>query len=85
MAAAARAIRQVAALEGKAAAAGKRLATLTLDAEIRFGSAEARAEFTEELVTLIGRLVARYHDERAPRGRRFRVVTLAHPIPQEES
>jgi DNA-binding transcriptional ArsR family regulator len=77
--AAADAIRRVAALDARARSAGKRLATLTLDTEIRFASAEARARFMEELVALTGRLAGKYHDETAKGGRRFRLLTLAHP------
>lgn len=77
--AAADAIRRVAALDAKARAGGKRLATLTLDTEIRFASAEARSRFVDDLVAAMGRLVARYHDEGAPGGRRMRVLTLVHP------
>ncbi len=84
MAAAARAIHQVGALEARAERAGKRLATLTLDTELRFATAESRAAFAEELVTLVGRLAAKYHDDRAPRGRRFRLVALVHPVPARE-
>lgn len=78
--AAASAIRQVAALDARARSAGKRLATLTLDGEIRFRSAEARGRFLDELVAQMGRLAAKYHDDRAPGGRRFRMVTLVHPV-----
>src|SRR5260370_29269268 len=49
VAAAARAIRELARLSRRARRAGKRVATLTLEAEIRFTSAEARTEFPEEL------------------------------------
>lgn len=77
--AAADAIRRVASLDARARSAGKRLATLTLDSEIRFASAEARARFTDELLALTGRLAAKYHDETARGGRRFRLLTLVHP------
>lgn len=77
--AAAETIRSVAALEQRARTAGKRLATLTLEAEVRFASAEARAAFTEELTAAVARLVARFHDDDAPGGRRFRLMVGAHP------
>jgi DNA-binding transcriptional ArsR family regulator len=79
VAAAAETIRSVAALERRAKREGKRLATLTLESEIRFASAAARAAFAEELTQAVARLVARFHDDRAPRGRRFRLVVGAHP------
>lgn len=77
--AAADAIRRVAALDARAQAGGKRLATLTLDTEVRFASVEARSRFVDDLVAAMGRLVARYHDDTAPSGRRMRVLTLIHP------
>jgi DNA-binding transcriptional ArsR family regulator len=79
IAVAARTIQEVSALETRAAEANKRLSTLTLDAEIRFATADARAAFAEELSKTMTRLVAKYHDDRAEGGRRFRLVTIAHP------
>lgn len=81
---AARAIEDVARLDARAKALGKRLATLTLDAEVRFASAADRAEFMSDLVALVGRLVAKYHDEVTPRGRAFRLITLVHPVQPKE-
>ena len=78
-ASAARAIHDVTALEARARREGRRLATLTLDGEIRFASAAARAAFSDELSAALATLIARYHDERAPHGRRFRIVTMVHP------
>jgi DNA-binding transcriptional ArsR family regulator len=77
--AAARTIETVAALQAKADAEGKRLATLTIDTSVRFASAATRSDFTEELTRALTRLVAKYHDDAAPRGRTFRVVLCAHP------
>jgi DNA-binding transcriptional ArsR family regulator len=83
MAAAGRTIRDLAAMESRARREGKRLATLTLEADVRFASAAARAEFTEELADALARLAAKYHDDRAPGGRRFRLLTAVHPTPTE--
>jgi len=80
---AARVVREVGDLLRRARAAGKRLATLSVDTEIRFRSAADRAAFSREMTESIGRLVARYHDESAPGGRRHRLVVMAHPLPQE--
>lgn len=76
---AARVIRDLAALCLRAGRAGKRIATLTLETEIRFASAESRAAFAEELTASIAHLAAKYHNERAEGGRRFRVVSAAYP------
>ncbi|HEU4955560.1 MAG TPA: helix-turn-helix domain-containing protein, partial [Gemmatimonadales bacterium] len=81
MAAAGRAIKDVALLEDKAKQEGKRVATLTLEADVRFASAEARAKFAEELTDAVARIAARYHNDRAPGGRRFRLLAAVHPVP----
>lgn len=78
---AARALREVGALWRRALGSGKKLATLSLDAEVRFASAADRAAFTEELTATVARLAARYHDAQAPGGRWHRLVVLAHPRP----
>jgi DNA-binding transcriptional ArsR family regulator len=89
IAVAARIVREVAGLLRRADEAGKRLATLTLDTEIRFRSAAERTAFTAELTTAITRLVARYHDPHSPGGRSHRLLVAAHPLPhsptEEES
>jgi predicted ArsR family transcriptional regulator len=82
VAVAARIVREVAALLRLADAEDKRLATLTLDAEVRFRSAAERAAFTEELAAAVARLVARYHDPAAPGGRPHRLMVAAHPLPR---
>jgi DNA-binding transcriptional ArsR family regulator len=75
----ARAIRDVAHLRKGARRAGKRLATMTLETEVRFASAVDRAAFAEELAETIAHLAAKYHDEKAPAGRRFRFFVGGHP------
>lgn len=80
---AARVIREVGEMVGRAKEVGKRLATLSIDTEVRFRSAADRAAFSAELTHAITALVARYHDESAPGGRRHRLVILAHPQPHE--
>jgi hypothetical protein len=81
----ARTLREVGELDERAQKAGKRLATLTLESEVRFASAETRAAFAEELGAAFARLAARYHDAQAPGGRPFRFVVAGHPAakPQE--
>lgn len=81
IAVAARMVREVAALARRAENAGMPLATLAVDAEIRFESAADRAAFTDELGAAVTSLVARYHCESAPRGRWHRLVVAAHPRP----
>ena len=78
---AARIIREVSGLLRRSREIGKRLATLSLDTEIRFRSAADRAAFSNDLVKAVTTLVARYHDESAPGGRAHRLVVVAHPLP----
>ena len=79
IAVAARLIDEVARLARRADAADQSLATLTIDTEIRFASATARAAFAGELTAAVHDLTSRYHDETAPRGRWHRLVVAAHP------
>ncbi|MEZ5409518.1 MAG: helix-turn-helix domain-containing protein [Acidimicrobiales bacterium] len=81
LAVAARTLREVADLTRRAAGARRPLATLTIDTEIRFGSAADRAAFTAELARAVTGLAARYHDESTPGGRWHRLVVTAHPRP----
>jgi DNA-binding transcriptional ArsR family regulator len=62
-----------------ASAAGKPLATLGIDSEVRFSSAKDRAAFAVELADAVNGLVARYHDEHAPGARAHRFVVALHP------
>lgn len=79
----ARIVREVGNLVRRAQEAGKRLATLAVDTEIRFRSATDRAAFSGELTESIAKLVAKYHDASAPGGRAHRLVLVAHPLPQK--
>ena len=81
---AARVVREVSGLMRRAAATDKRLATLSIDAEIRFRSAAERAAFSTELADAVAALAARYHDESAPGGRAHRLVVVAYPLPHPE-
>ena len=80
---AARIVREVSSLIRRAGEAGKALATLSIDTEIRFKSAADRAAFTHELTQAVSTLVSRYHDATAPEARPHRLVIVAHPISQE--
>lgn len=73
-----RLVREVGDLLRRSEAAGKRLATLSIDTEIRFRSAAERAAFTEELTAAVADLAARYHHDD---GRPHRLVIASHPTP----
>lgn len=79
MAAAGRMLRDVSECTHNATAARKRVATLTLETDIRFASAADRNAFAEELSAAIARVAAKYHDADAPGGRSFRLVVGAYP------
>jgi DNA-binding transcriptional ArsR family regulator len=81
---AARVIREVGQLLRKSEELNKRLATLSIDTEVRFRSAEDRAAFTSDLTAAVAALVSRYHDESAPGGRRHRLMIGAYPTPGED-
>lgn len=77
----ARIVREMGDLVRRAKAAGKRLATLSIDTEVRFRSPAERAAFTHELTQAVAHLVAKYHDPAAAGGRPHRLVLVAHPLP----
>lgn len=79
----ARVIREVGDLVRRAKETGKRLATLSVDTEIRFRSPTERAAFTAELSEAVATLVSKYHDSATPGGRLHRLVVLAHPSPEQ--
>jgi DNA-binding transcriptional ArsR family regulator len=76
---AARIIRDLATLSIRAAKANKRLATLTLEMDVRFRNAEDRNAFSEELANTFAKLAAKYHDESAAGGRSFRFILAGYP------
>ncbi len=80
---AARVVREVGQLLRKSEEVGKRLATLSVDTEVRFRSAADRAAFSRELTAAVAALVSRYHNESAPGGRRHRLMIGAYPTPGE--
>jgi len=72
----------------QAARARKRVATLTLDTDVRFKSAAQRREFTEALQRAVERVVhkhtapAQRSDGRPGTGRPYRLVLACHPAPK---
>lgn len=84
MAAAGRLLRDLSEHAARAEASHKRVATLTLETDVRLASAEARTAFAEELSSAVASLVAKYHDAAAPGGRSFRLVVGAYPAPPQK-
>jgi DNA-binding transcriptional ArsR family regulator len=81
VAVAAQMIREVATLRDRAEDADRKLPTLTMQADVRFGSQEKQRAFAEELQQEVARLVSKYHDDETPGGRTFRMVAGAYPAP----
>ncbi len=79
VAVAAHAIRDLAELRTRADKAGKKLATFTLETNIRFASAADQHSFTEELTNAVAKLTAKYHDEKAAGGRHFKFIIGSYP------
>ena len=75
----ARTISEVAELRERAAAAGKRLPTFSLETAVHFASPAEQVAFLEELSNALTGLIARYHDESAEDGRWFRLTVGSHP------
>ena len=72
-------VRDVGMLMKGAARSRQRLATFTMDTEIRFASAGERAAFATELADAVAGLAAKYHDESASAGRDHHLVIAVHP------
>lgn len=84
VAAAARTVRDVAVLRRGADEAGKRLATLTVETDVRFANAAQRAAFTQELTETLAHLARKYHDTQTAGGRSFRFLLGAYPVPLKQ-
>src|SRR6476469_1523601 len=79
LAVAGRLVREVGELITAAGAAGKPVATLGIDSEVRFASAKDRAAFAVDLKNAVNGLVANYHSETDPGGRTPRFDVALHP------
>jgi DNA-binding transcriptional ArsR family regulator len=79
LATASQVIRDVAVLKERAQAVDERLATFTIESEIRFASPAAFRSFVEELASSVAELASKY-DDPSRRSRRFRLVVGSHPI-----
>ena len=61
----------------------KKLPTFSLETEVRFSSQQDMHAFAKDLSRAVARLVTRYHDETASKGRRFRFFLGGHPKPRQ--
>ncbi|MFC4535735.1 ArsR/SmtB family transcription factor [Sphaerisporangium dianthi] len=77
-------VRDVGRLVVAAAHARRRVATFTIDGQVRFASAADRAAFAERLAETVKELAGEYHDETAEGGRVHRLIVAMHPhVPDE--
>lgn len=76
---AARAVTEVGRLISRARQTRKRLATLSIDTDLRFASASARAAFTRELTDAVGALSRKYHSDHGSGGRWHRLIIASYP------
>jgi len=81
VAAAARLISELADQRIAAERAGKRLATVTIESDVRFATPAAQRAFAADLTAAVSAVVARYHDDETPGGRRFRLMIGSYPAP----
>ncbi|MGZ8391705.1 MAG: helix-turn-helix domain-containing protein [Gemmatimonadales bacterium] len=79
IAVAARMIRDVTLLRHLADETDKRLATLTIQTEVRFASPAEQHAFAYELADALGHLVTKYHREDAPEGPEVSFTVAGHP------
>jgi DNA-binding transcriptional ArsR family regulator len=79
LALAARLVKEVGELLGRAKRARRPLATFAIDTELRFATASDRAAFAAELSNAVEALASKYHDEFAAGGRKHRLIVALHP------
>lgn len=72
----------VATLRQAARDEGKRLATVTQETEIRFGSPRELKAFTEELAAAVAALAAKYNRAESDTSRAHKVFVGVHPVGQ---
>ena len=84
VASAARTVAEVSALRARADAAGRKVATLTLETEVHFRSPAAQHAFADALAHSLAELTARYHTPKAKEGRTFRFALTGHPARSPE-
>ena len=72
-------MRDVAVLRERASAVDQKLATFTMESEIRFASPAAFRSFTEDLASAVATLASKYDRPDAPGSRKFRVAIGSYP------
>ncbi len=84
IATAARTVREVSILRRVADQSGKKLATVSVDAEIHFASPAEQERFLDDLADAVSKLARKYEGPRCPGGHTYRLTAAAHPaVPTE--
>lgn len=79
LATAARTVREVSTLRKAADAAGKKLATLTIDADVHFESPADQARFLDDVSEAVTALAGKYGRSETSVGQTYRLTVSAHP------
>lgn len=79
VAAATHLMRDVALLRDRADAVGQKLATFTMETDIRFASPAAFRSFTEDLASAVAALAVKYDQPASEGSRKFRVALGSYP------
>jgi DNA-binding transcriptional ArsR family regulator len=79
LAIAARVVTDVGTLISRAAKARKKLATFTIDAEVRFATAADRAAFARDLAETVAILTSKYHSRATDGAREHRLLVAVYP------
>lgn len=78
---ASRAIRELAAMMGRARSTGKRLPTVAINTEVRLKNPEDFNAFSSDLARAVAEVAGRYDAKTEGAGRSFRIVAGAYPGP----
>ena len=79
LAIAAHVVTDVGTLISRAAKARKKLATFTIDAEVRFATAADRAAFARDLAATVATLTSKYHSPATDGAREHRLLVAVYP------
>lgn len=79
LALAARLILELGKISRKAIRQKKKISVLGMNTHIRFADPAVRKEFSDELLTCLGQLVTKYHDEHSKGGRSFEMMIGIYP------
>lgn len=80
---AARMLSEVAQVEEQPSTVGGRVPSMSLEAAVKFRSAQDRAAFASDLSAAVKKLIDRYHFAGSTDPDTYRFLLIAHPVPRE--